>query len=249
MRFRCLLFILYSMDNKETLNVLDQPGALVLAEKIKQLEAAVPMSISIIDGDDFYEGSDTLPEGFHIPGGNSMVLIKLGMLYVPVVNISISSHISYFSYYIRDCYYTISINHDTKTYTKSYENLVKVGGSKRDDGQTYGVKNGYLEIIAGVGEAVIVKTQANAASLALMSLKQGRLVINAIEEEKREETIAEMQELLGEELFNELAAQSVATMDIKVEKSIEQQIAEAKEAYYAEKAKQAELGIVKDKMI
>lgn len=231
MRSRCLLFILYSMDNKETLNVLDQPGALILAEKIKQLEGKWPMNISIIDGDAFYEGSDTLPEGFHIPSGYSMVVIKVGMLYVPVVNISISSHTSYFSYYFQDRYYTISINHDNKTYTKSYENLVKVDGSIRNDGQTYGIKNGVLEIIAGVGEDVLTIDSATAMSIAIESYKTGTLQIDS---STPPEIIKEVMELMGDD-FNELAALSVSTMELTPKLSPSELLERAKEDYHSRK--------------
>lgn len=104
------------------------------------------------------------------------------------------------------------------------------------DGKTYGLLNGQLELIADPGEAVLVQTQPNAASVAMESLNKDVLVVpyNATPE-----MMEEVKGLLGEDLFNELAAKSVQTQELKPKLSVEEEIEQAKLAYYERKESQA----------
>lgn len=107
------------------------------------------------------------------------------------------------------------------------------------NGNTYGLRNGALEIVAGNGEEVLVQTAATAQSLALQSLEQGVLVLDGADEQMAEE----IRDILGEELFDELATKNVQTMELHPEPSFEQMLTQAKEAYYERKADQERMAL------
>ncbi|MCH5234467.1 MAG: DUF1566 domain-containing protein [Muribaculaceae bacterium] len=105
------------------------------------------------------------------------------------------------------------------------------------DNNTYGLRNGIPEIIAGDGEEVLVTDAATAQSLALQSLEQGVLVLDGADDKMT----LEIREILGEELFNELAAKSVKTMELQPEPSFEERLAQAKEDFYLRKVNEARM--------
>lgn len=102
----------------------------------------------------------------------------------------------------------------------------------KTDGKAYALVNGVYDDICPADGDIMVQMRATAQSLALKSLQQGVLVL----EDADEAMIDEMRELLGEDRFNELAAASVQTMELKPRPSIEEQIEQAKADYDARKA-------------
>ena len=100
------------------------------------------------------------------------------------------------------------------------------------DNATYGIKNGAWEIVCGAGEVVLTDDEVTAASLALQSLEEGVLLIN---EETEPEIVEELKELLGEELFNELATKSASTLELHPEPSFEEKLETAKKDYLERK--------------
>lgn len=104
------------------------------------------------------------------------------------------------------------------------------------DNQVVAVVNRKAEPVAPAGYDLIYRAQTTAASLALESLNNGVLVTTGADEEM----IEEMKTLLGDDIFNELAAKSVQTMELRPQPSIEEQIEQAKGLYLARKAEQAE---------
>ena len=100
-----------------------------------------------------------------------------------------------------------------------------------DDDQTYGLKNGKLEILVGEGEENLVTDAANAQSLALQSLQEERLVLDGADEKM----IEEVRNLLGDTYFNELAANSIQTMELKPQLTFEEQLEQAKAEYLSRK--------------
>ena len=103
------------------------------------------------------------------------------------------------------------------------------------DNQTWGIMNRKPEIVAGAGEEVLVQDQATAMSLALLSLDRDELVIDGADENM----ILEMRRLLGEQRFDELAAKSVATLEMKPQLTDEQKLQRAIEDYEQRKADMA----------
>lgn len=89
----------------------------------------------------------------------------------------------------------------------------------------------YVEICPS-DKSIVVQSNATAASLALKSIQQGRLILTGADEKM----IEEVHELLGDELFNELAAANVQTMELKPQLTMEEKIEKAKAAYYEQKA-------------
>lgn len=105
------------------------------------------------------------------------------------------------------------------------------------DNQTWGIMNRKPEIVAGEGEEVIVATSASAASLALQSLQSGVLITDGADEEM----LNEMRIILGDKIFNELASNSIKTMELTPQLTIEEQIAQAKKDYNLRKEYEAEM--------
>lgn len=105
-----------------------------------------------------------------------------------------------------------------------------------EDGNTYGIRNGELEIVAGDNEVVLVDNADTALSLTLESLSAGQLMF--VEDE---EMMKEVHNLLGDELWNELSAQNVSTLALKPSLSAIEQVAKAKEAYYQRKERIAKM--------
>ena len=106
------------------------------------------------------------------------------------------------------------------------------------DGNTYGVRNGAAELIADDGEVVLTDYADTAMSLALDALNTGQLKISA---DTDPAMVEEVRELLGDELFNELAVQSVQTMELAPMLSDAEKISRAKEMYYKRKEAEAKL--------
>lgn len=93
------------------------------------------------------------------------------------------------------------------------------------------VVNRKAEAIAPSGHDILYQAQATASSLALDSIREGKLVLNGADDQM----ILEIRRLLGEDLFNELAVANVQTMELHPQLTIEQQIEAAKAQYYAAK--------------
>ena len=106
-----------------------------------------------------------------------------------------------------------------------------------NDNQTWGVMNRKPEVIAYAGYDVAITPSVTAASLVLESWKKGYLVTKGADEEM----LAEMMEILGEEDFNELAAKTVATQDIKPVPSLKELISNASEEYFVRKEQHEEM--------
>lgn len=121
---------------------------------------------------------------------------------------------------------------------KTIENYV--ASLNPQDNNTYGLRNGILEIIAGDGEEVIVDSAETAQSIALESLRQDMLMIDGNTDP---EMIEEVRKILGDDIFNELAVKSVKTQELHpVEDSIEEQIERAKMEYIERREHLKDLG-------
>lgn len=104
--------------------------------------------------------------------------------------------------------------------------------SQLTDGKTYGFRNGVPELIADDGEVVLVDDADTAYSLAKESLKADKLLLPS---DQDPEMIEEIKQLLGEELFNELATKSIQTMELTPQLTEEQELEKAKAEYYQRK--------------
>lgn len=98
---------------------------------------------------------------------------------------------------------------------------------------TFGVMNRKPEAVAGAGYEVLARQVPTAMSLALESLRNGRLVIVP---GVTDEMLEEMKELIGEERWDELAAATASTLENKIVKSQAEVLAEALKAYDERKA-------------
>lgn len=114
--------------------------------------------------------------------------------------------------------------------------LPVVTDTMKKDGKVYALVNGAYDDIAPSGYEVVVDPAATAQSLVLESLEKGMLVTDGIKEENLPQVLEEMRSLLGDELFNEFAANSVRTMELHPVLSFEEKLERAKAAYYASKA-------------
>ena len=109
--------------------------------------------------------------------------------------------------------------------------LLELVSSK--DGKTYGIKNGNPELICDADEVVLTDYAETPYSIAMVSLATGKLAVTASTDA---ETVNEVKALLGDDIFNELAAGSVKTLDlVPAQLSMEQKLQEAKAAYLSRK--------------
>lgn len=99
------------------------------------------------------------------------------------------------------------------------------------DGVTYAFLNGKLEAIAGPNMDVLADNKVTAATLAYQALQNDSLP-NGLEPEMYDE----IAEILGEEIFNDMAVKSSQTMELHPTPSIESLIEDAKAQYLLRKA-------------
>lgn len=102
-----------------------------------------------------------------------------------------------------------------------------------NDNQTWALKNRKPEIVSAENEAVMNQTIADAATLAEESVKRGVLVTH---NQLGEDLSEEIQKLLPEDIWDELSASAVATMDEAIAESQEERLAKAIAGYRERKA-------------
>lgn len=96
-----------------------------------------------------------------------------------------------------------------------------------NDNQTYGLKNGKIEILVGANEQNVVTDYPTAYSLAIQSLNLGELVLTGADDEM----INEIRNLLGDKYFDDLASNSVQTMALQPQLTPEDLLNQAKAEY------------------
>lgn len=106
------------------------------------------------------------------------------------------------------------------------------------DGKGYVLCNGKFDDVFPSGSSPLYQPAATAMSLALSSVSNGKLMVTT---DTDPEMIEEVKELLGEELFNELATKNVQTMELQPVLSPEEKLKQAIAGYYQQKEAMARM--------
>lgn len=109
-----------------------------------------------------------------------------------------------------------------------------ITAAMKTDGKTWGIKNGGWDDVCIDGCEVLMSDKATAQSLALDSLQQGSLM-PLVKIDADDKMYEEVRSLLGDEIFNELDANTKTTLEEAETLEPEQKLAMAKAEFFKRK--------------
>ncbi|MCH5225059.1 MAG: hypothetical protein J1D77_03630 [Muribaculaceae bacterium] len=177
--------------------------------------------------------------GLFMQGTNYRILgtVATGVESYAEANILIKS--GSFGYYE----YTSLAQTALSTLKTKLDNYPEITQAMKTSGAGYVFCEGRLDEVFPANSTPLYEPAASAASLALESIRQGRIILpDDIDDEERVNLIEGIREAIDDDqIFNELAVNAAKTLEITPEISIEEMIRQAKKEYIQAKEEEARL--------